>query len=219
MHQLAHQSPRPSRGSVRAASLLAPRHASRHASSFVPLVPLVALLALAAAPATVVRAQGDSSSASSAAASAAATPAPPLSAATRPKPSPALAPERVVAIQLDALQHNDTPSPDFGIETTFAFASPANRVATGPFDRFASLVKAPAYRPMLNFVRAELGPMRVDGDQARQRVTVVTASGRRVSYIFVLSRQQGGAYAGCWMTDGVTRVNDAAPLPHGMRAA
>ena len=209
MHQLAHQSPRPSRGSVRAASLLAPRHASS-------LVPLVALLALAAAPATAVRAQGDSS-ASSAVASATATP--PLSAATRPKPSPALAPERVVAIQLDALQHNDTPSPDFGIETTFAFASPANRVATGPFDRFASLVKAPAYRPMLNFVRAELGPMRVEGDQARQRVTVVTAGGRRVSYIFLLSRQQGGAYAGCWMTDGVTRVNDAAPLPHGMRAA
>ena len=209
MHQLAHQSPRPSRGSVRAASLLAPRHASS-------LVPLVALLALAAAPATAVRAQGDSS-ASSAVASATATP--PLSAATRPKPSPALAPERVVAIQLDALQHNDTPSPDFGIETTFAFASPANRVATGPFDRFARLVKAPAYRPMLNFVRAELGPMRVEGDQARQRVTVVTAGGRRVSYIFLLSRQQGGTYAGCWMTDGVTRVNDAAPLPHGMRAA
>ena len=122
MHQLAHQSPRPSRGSVRAASLLAPRHAS----SLVPLVPLVALIALAAAPATAVRAQqGDSSASSSAAVSGAVTPTPPLSAATRPKPSPALAPERVVAIQLDALQHNDTPSPDFGIETTFAFASPA----------------------------------------------------------------------------------------------
>ena len=202
MHQLAHQPPRPSRGFVRAAPLVAP---------------LVALLAVVATPAAAACAQGDGTPPPPPASASA--PAPQLSAATRPKPSPALTPERVIAIQLDALQHNDTPSPDFGIETTFLFASPANRVATGPLDRFANVVKAPAYRPMLNFLRAERGPMQVDGDQARQRVTIFTAAGGRVSYIFLLSRQQGGQFDGCWMTDGVARVNDAAPLPHGMRAA
>ena len=209
MHQLAHQPPRPSRGSVRAAPLVARLAAS-----------LAALLAAVAAPAAAACAQGDGTPPPPSQSAASATvPTPQLSAATRPKPSSALTPERVIAIQLDALQHNDTPSPDFGIETTFLFASPANRVATGPPDRFASVVKAPAYRPMLNFVRAERGPMQVDGDQARQRVTIFTAAGGRVSYIFLLSRQQGGQFDGCWMTDGVARVNDAAPLPHGMRAA
>jgi len=211
MHCLAHQPPRQWRGSVRAASLVAPFVAS-----------LGALLALAAAPSAAVLAQGEGATPPATAAPVAASSAAlaaRLPVATHPKPSPALTPERVVAIQLDALQHNDTPSPDFGIETTFLFASPANRVATGPLDRFASVVKAPAYRPMLNFVRAERGPMQVDGDQARQRVTIFTAAGGRVSYIFLLSRQQGGQFDGCWMTDGVARVNDAAPLPHGMRAA
>jgi len=199
MHHLAHQSPRPPRrGPVRAASLF--------------VAPLLALLAVVT-PDVAAGAQTDTT-----APVAPPTAAAPLSAATRPRPSPAMPPEQVVAIQLDALQHNDSPSPDFGIETVFAFASPANRVATGPFDRFASLVKAPVYRPMLNFVRAERAPVHVDGDRARQRVTVVTAGGSRVTYIFLLSRQQGGEFAGCWMTDAVSRVNDQGPLPNGMRA-
>ncbi|HET7458656.1 MAG TPA: DUF4864 domain-containing protein [Gemmatimonadaceae bacterium] len=171
-----------------------------------------ALLALLAAPA--VRGQSVTSAAAATSPSSGTAPA----SATRPKPSPTLAPERVVAIQLDALQHNDTPSADFGIATAFQFASPANRVATGPLDRFAGLVKTPAYRAMINFARAEFAPMRVDGDRARQRVTVFSAAGRRVSYVFLLSRQQGGEFDGCWMTDGVTRVDADAPLPHGMRA-
>jgi hypothetical protein len=202
MHQLAHQPPRPSRGFVRAAPLVAP---------------LVALLAVVATPAAAACAQGDGTPPPPPASASA--PAPQLSAATRPKPSPALTPERVIAIQLDALQHNDTPSPDFGIETTFRFASPANRGAVGPLDRFTGLVKTPAYRAMINHVRAEVRPVQVDGDRARERVTVVTASGVRATYLFFLSRQQGGQFDGCWMTDGVTPVNPDPPLPHGMRAA
>ena len=197
MHQLAHQPPRPSRrGSVSAASSFG--------------VALLLTLLAVVVPDVAAGAQTDSAGPLT-------TPQA-TSPATRPKPSPTLAPEAVVGIQLDALQHNDTPSPDFGIQTVFTFASPANRVATGPFDRFASLVKAPVYRPMLNFVRAERAPVHVDGDRARQRVTVVTAGGSRVTYIFLLSRQQGGEFDGCWMTDGVSRVNDQGPLPAGMRA-
>ena len=209
MHQLAHQPPRPSRrGFVGAAS-------SFGAPSVVaPLIALLFALLAVVTPDVAAGAQTDTTAPIAPPPSAAA----PLSDATRPKPSPTLAPESVVSIQLDALQHNDTPSPDFGIQTVFTFASPANRVATGPFDRFASLVKAPVYRPMLNFVRAERAPVHVDGDRARQRVTVVTAGGSRVTYIFLLSRQQGGEFDGCWMTDGVSRVNDQGPLPAGMRA-
>jgi hypothetical protein len=41
-------------------------------------------------------------------------------------PDPALSPAEVIAIQLDALQANDTPERDAGIAQTFAFAHPDN---------------------------------------------------------------------------------------------
>jgi hypothetical protein len=42
------------------------------------------------------------------------------------RPNPALSPEDVVAIQLNALQTNDTPETDAGIAQTWAFAHPDN---------------------------------------------------------------------------------------------
>ena len=121
------------------------------------------------------------------------------------RPSPSLSPNDVVRIQLEALQRNDESDGDGGIATVFQFASPANRSMTGPFDRFVELVKTPEYRPMLNHRRAEPGPLITSGDLAEQRVTITTAGGDRVAYVFVLARQREGAYAGCWMTEGVLR--------------
>jgi len=136
-----------------------------------------------------------------------------------PGPSPALSPDEVVSIQLEALQHNDSPTRDHGIATTFRFASPANRVATGPLDHFSELVKNSLYRAMIDHRRVERGRMHVEGDEARQRVTVYAASGARVTYLFLLSRQHGGAYDGCWMTDGVVRIDLTGPRPDGLRSA
>ena len=61
-----------------------------------------------------------------------------------PVPKPELTPEQVVEIQVEALRKNDVPTPDAGIATTFRFASPGNRKVTGPLERFAPIVKAPA---------------------------------------------------------------------------
>ena len=55
--------------------------------------------------------------------------------ATELVPDPALSPAEVIAIQLSALQANDTPGPDAGIAQTFAFAHPDNRRVTGPLPR------------------------------------------------------------------------------------
>lgn len=134
-------------------------------------------------------------------------------------PNRDLSPEDVVSIQLEALRHNDSPSRDAGIATTFRFASPANRVATGPLDHFAQLVKTSAYSAMLNHKRVERGPMHVEDDEARQRVVVYSATGARVAYMFFLSRQHGGPYDGCWMTDGVTKLDDTGPRLDGLRSA
>ena len=120
-----------------------------------------------------------------------------------PEPSPDLAPEEVIRLQVEALQTNDEPSDDAGIATAFRFASPENQAVTGPLERFTEMVKGPVYRDMLRFERAEYSPIVVRGEEAAQRVTLVLADGRRVAFVFGLSRQSGGRYDGCWMTDAV----------------
>lgn len=130
-----------------------------------------------------------------------------------PHPAPRLTPADVVGIVLTALQHNDDPTPDAGIATTFEFASPANRIETGPLERFALLLKNPAYRPMLGFRSATRGRVEIDGNHARERVVLVGKDGSQVTYVFLLTKQADGPYANCWMTDGVIRQREPAPPP------
>lgn len=127
------------------------------------------------------------------------------------RPDKRLTPDQVVKMQMQALQHNDTPKPDSGIATTFLFASPDNKRATGPLDHFAQIVKSEAYLPMLNCKSITYDPVLIDGDMAEQRVHIVSANGAHIAYVFRLSRQTDGAFAGCWMNDGCVREQSAAP--------
>ena len=64
------------------------------------------------------------------------------------EPDPSLSPQDVVSIQIEALRNNDTPYEDRGIEVTFNFASPTNKRATGPLERFKVMVPT-RFGPML----------------------------------------------------------------------
>ncbi len=132
----------------------------------------------------------------------------PDSSSARPAPTPELAPEEVVRLQLEALAENDTPYENAGIETAFHFASPANRRATGPLRRFIALVNNPVYKPMIDHTAARYGEGRAlaEGRVAQQPVILTGPDGERAGYVFTLSKQRGGPWAGCWMTDGVERV-------------
>jgi hypothetical protein len=118
-------------------------------------------------------------------------------------PHPGRAPGDVVRIQLNALAKNDKPYKDAGIETTFRFASPANKKATGPLSRFIRMLYNPLYSPMLDNQAASYGALIVEGDRARQSVILTTADDQRVGYMFFLSKQKGGPFDQCWMTDSV----------------
>lgn len=120
-----------------------------------------------------------------------------------PSPNPSHEPERVVALQLEALATNDDPFENAGIAVAYNFASPANRRATGPFDRFVQMVTGPRYAPMVDHVEATTGPMERDGDRAEQRVTLTGPDGRTVTYAFGLSRNRPGELDGHWLTDRV----------------
>jgi len=90
-------------------------------------------------------------------------------------PDPGIAPDRVVEIQLDSLQHNDRPSPDAGILQTWAFAHPANRKVTGPLPRFALMIKGTDYRVLLNHREHRIEPVFRSGDDAVFAVLLVLA--------------------------------------------
>jgi hypothetical protein len=102
--------------------------------------------------------------------------------------------DKVVRIQLDALANNDKPYQDAGIEIAFRFASPANKQTTGPLSRFIPLVHNPVYNPMINHQAAQLGELVLDGAKAFLPVTLTALDGKHVGYMFVLSKQEGGAY-------------------------
>ena len=124
-------------------------------------------------------------------------------------PRPELTPEQVVQYQVTALQHNDDPKLDAGIERAFRFASPSNKQVTGPLDNFVRIVKSPLYSPMLNSLSSLIVGSELKDGQAKIAVKIVAADGRHVTYVFVLSKQNEGEFDNCWMTDGV------APLPDG----
>ena len=84
-------------------------------------------------------------------------------------PSPEISPEQVVQFQVNALQHNDDPQTDAGIERAFRFASPSNKTAIGPLEKFARIVKSAAYSPMLNNVSSSIVGSDTEGRSSKGR--------------------------------------------------
>jgi hypothetical protein len=125
------------------------------------------------------------------------------------KPDPKYSPQEVVKIQLQAMQHNDDPTPDAGIAVTFRFASPSNQAQTGPLPNFIAMVKSPVYSVMIDHKSANYADIEVKDDQARQLVQLVAADGTTAYFGFILHKQSDGPYKDCWMTDGVARLEPA----------
>lgn len=115
-------------------------------------------------------------------------------------PSASLTPEQVVRIQLKALRLND--SRNRGIEVAFRFASPDNKLQTGPLPRFISMLHQRPYSLMLAYDNVSYDRVEIVENYARQRVTLI-GSGVVVAYEFYLSRQTKGNCPGCWLTDAV----------------
>ena len=120
-----------------------------------------------------------------------------------PQPSPELKPGDIVKIVVEALAKNDQPYANAGIETTFNFASPANKAFTGPLERFVRLVKGPVFGRMVDHRDSTLSEVVRDGDRAIRLVQIVDADNRTVYYAFRLGLQREGEYAGMWLTEAV----------------
>lgn len=126
-------------------------------------------------------------------------------------PSPELSPEEVVEIQMEAFSNND--EDDTGVAIAFRFASPQNKEMTGPLSRFSTMMRTPAYRPMLTAEQIEYGATAVRERVARVVVTTVASDGERRSYEFLLGKQRMGEFEGAWMTEAVRIMTEAQSMP------
>ena len=66
------------------------------------------------------------------------------------KPNETIIPKKVFKIQLDWPKKNDSGYKDQGIEQTWEFAHPTNKIFTGPLDRFKEMIKGESYKMLLN---------------------------------------------------------------------
>jgi len=123
------------------------------------------------------------------------------------KPSPDMTPERVVIIQLQALQSNDEPEADSGIRQVWEFAHPNNRVVTGPLPRFASMIRSAGYAVLLNHVSHKVTQVSVDGDTAFFAVELIGQDGRGYGFRWMLTTAEVEGEK-VWMTIGVSPSED-----------
>ena len=66
------------------------------------------------------------------------------------KPDANLKPFEVLMIQLNSLKNNNNPYKDAGIEQTWEFAHPINKVATGPIERFKQMIYSNSYKILIS---------------------------------------------------------------------
>ena len=119
-------------------------------------------------------------------------------------PNPDIAPAEVIAIQLNGLQHNDSPETDAGIRQTWAFAHPRNRSMTGPLKRFTTMLKGPGYDVMLNHASHEIVPANSGKGWRQFDVFMETENGEVMQFAWIVEKVTDGRYKNCWMTVAVS---------------
>ena len=125
----------------------------------------------------------------------------------RTQPDPSLNARDVVEIVMSAMANNDYPYQNHGIEIAYNFASPANKLITGPLSRFRKMIRVGVYESMLNFKGIKYENYKVDGRNAQLDIILETPDNRTQGFQFRLKRQIDNEFHDCWMTDSVMPIS------------
>tara|TARA_B110000196_G_C21004225_1_gene594508 strand:+ start:127 stop:585 length:459 start_codon:yes stop_codon:yes gene_type:complete len=125
------------------------------------------------------------------------------------KPTPDIKPENVVIIQLASLMKNNDPYFNAGIEQTWEFAHPSNRVFTGPIQKFTQMMYAPSYAVMINHINHDVLEVKIDKNTAYYFIELTSQDGKMYGFKWTLNKViEEGIYKDCWMTTSVS-----TPMP------
>ena len=120
------------------------------------------------------------------------------------KPNEIIKPLQVIEIQLNGLKNNDS-SKDNGIEQTWEFAHPNNRIFTGPLDRFKEMIKGDSYKMLLNHKDHKIN--QVFSDENKVIFEVIVMDNEKKYYRFkwqVEKYLKSGPLQNCWLTTMVS---------------
>ena len=121
------------------------------------------------------------------------------------KPNETIIPKKVVKIQLDGLKKNDSGYKDQGIEQTWEFAHPTNKIFTGPLDRFKEMIKGESYKMLLNHKDHKIN--QVFSDENKVIFEVIVMDNEKKYYRFkwqVEKYLKSGPLQNCWLTTMVS---------------
>ena len=125
------------------------------------------------------------------------------------KPSPNLEPQKIVSIQLKALKDNNNPYKNSGIEQTWEFAHPSNRIFTGPLSKFKNMMYSPSYIIMLEHLKHNIILVSEQANVSYFFIELTDRMGNEYGFQWTVEKVTiNGKFKECWMTSGVSK-----PLP------
>ena len=121
------------------------------------------------------------------------------------KPNISLKPFDVVSIQLNALQRNNIPFKDAGIEQVWEFAHPNNKMITGPLKKFKRMIYSESYKMLIGHENSEITILSEDINKFVYKVYILSKDKKKYSYIWQIEKVQiEGDLKNCWMTTSVS---------------
>ena len=121
------------------------------------------------------------------------------------KPNSELKPFDVLMIQLNSLKNNNNPYKDAGIEQTWEFAHPINKLSTGPLNRFKQMIYSDSYKILISHENNKTITLKETPNKFIYKVYVLSKDKKKYYYIWQIEKvKQEGKFKDCWMTTGVS---------------
>ena len=122
------------------------------------------------------------------------------------KPQADLLPEEVISIQLTALQNNNYPYKNFGIEQTWELAHPFNRQYTGSLSNFIKMMYSDSYSIMINHKKHNINLVEQGVNISFFLVELVDKTDDKFKFQWVVEKVlMDGVLKNCWMTTSVSQ--------------
>ena len=121
------------------------------------------------------------------------------------KPSSSLKPFDVLMIQLNSLKNNNDPYKDAGIEQTWEFAHPINKLSTGPLKKFKQMIYSKNYEILLSHENSEIIILKETENILVYKVIILSKDKKKYYYIWQIEKVLlDGDLKNCWMTTNVS---------------
>tara|TARA_B100000029_G_scaffold458742_1_gene488346 strand:- start:957 stop:1418 length:462 start_codon:yes stop_codon:yes gene_type:complete len=121
------------------------------------------------------------------------------------KPNSNLKPFEVLMIQLNSLKNNNEPYKDAGIEQTWEFAHPINKMSTGPLERFKKMIYSDSYKILISHKNNKTTILKDEPNKLVYKVYVLSRDKKKYYYIWQIEKvKKDGKLKNCWMTTVVS---------------